>query len=86
MSAETKAAMEAAIAEHFAAECSGALLGGYVIQAFGSTVEDIDDAGVRTLREVPDTQNIVTTMGLIAYMSTTTNDMLAWGADDDDEG
>jgi microcompartment protein CcmL/EutN len=83
---DTKAAMEDAIQAHFAAECSGALMSGYVIQMFGSNVEDIQEAGVRTLREVPDTQNIVTTMGLISYMKVTTNDMLAWGADDDDQG
>lgn len=84
MSESTKRDMEDAIQAHFASECSDALLSGYVIQMHGSNVEDIEDAGVRTLREVPDTQNIVTTMGLIAYMNTTTNDLL-WGASEDDE-
>ena len=84
MSAETKASMDAAIAAHFEAECDGALLGGYLIQAFGSNVDDIQDAGIRTLREVPDTQNIVTSLGLADYARTTLKDaLLSWGGDDD---
>jgi len=81
----TKHVMEEAIQAHFASECSGAMLSGYVVQAFGSNVEDIEDAGVRTLREAPDTQNIVTTMGLAEYLRTTVKDQLAWGGGEDDD-
>lgn len=76
MTAETKADMEAAIERHFTSESDGALLGGYILQAFGSNVGDIEEAGVRTLREVPDTQNIVTSIGLVHYAETTLSGQL----------
>lgn len=87
MSAETKADLDAAIEAHFTAESDGALLGGYVLQMFGSNVDDIESAGVRMLREVPATQNIVTTLGLVDYARTTLADSLSgvWIEDEDDD-
>lgn len=85
MSAETKRQLEEKIAAHFADEHEGAMLTGYMLQAFGSTVEDIDDASTRLLTEVPETQNIVTTMGLAAYARENfSNRVFSWSGDDDE--
>jgi hypothetical protein len=84
MSDETKQVLEAAIEAHFANECDGAMVGGYMLQVFGSTVDDINDAGIRMLGEVPDTQNIVTTMGLADYARQNfSNRVFSWEADED---
>jgi hypothetical protein len=85
MSAETKAEMEAAIERHFSSECDGAMLQGWMLQAFGSNVDDIEYAGIRTLREFPETQNVITTMGLAEYAKVTVADQIVEVWDGDDE-
>jgi hypothetical protein len=69
MSAETKAALDDAIAAHFADENDGAILTGYVLQAKGQgfTRED-DDEQVRLMRSIAEQQDYITTLGLIDWM------------------
>lgn len=86
MTDDTKTALEEAIQAHFAAEYEGAMVTGYVIQMFGSTADDIEEASIRTLREVPETQNIVTTLGLVRFAARTVESQLfnpEWEEGDD---
>lgn len=86
MSAETKAALDDAIAAHFQDE-SGALLTGYVLKMDGRSVEGIDGGFSNSRWEIPDTQSTITTLGLATALF---EDVRAWyGAaiveDDDDD-
>lgn len=84
MSAESKQFMDAAIEAHFASESEGALVSGYVLQIFGSSIDDLEEHGTRTLREVAEGQNFITSMGIGAYMQTTLKGSLFEDIDDDD--
>jgi hypothetical protein len=67
--ADTKQLMDAAIEAHFAETCEGALVTGYVLQVFGNSVVDLEDESIRTLREVAEGQNFITTLGIADYVS-----------------
>ena len=69
MSDSTKAALDEAIAAHFADEHDGALVTGYVVQMMGKgfTLSD-DDEKTRMLRAIAEQQGIITTLGLADYM------------------
>lgn len=67
MSAETKAALDNAIAAHFADVMDGALVNGYLLQIAGESVEDVDNGEFSALRETSDTQSPMTTLGLVEY-------------------
>lgn len=67
MSADTKAAMDDAIAAHFADECGGALVNAYVIQISGESMDDLDANQWSSLREAADGQAVVTTLGLLSF-------------------
>ncbi len=69
MSAETKAALDDAIAAHFADEHDGAILTGYVLQAQGKgfTDEDDDDK-TRYLRATADGQSFTILLGLVEWL------------------
>lgn len=68
MSEQTKAALDNAIAAHFADEQDGAILTGYVLQAKGQGFTDVDDDQVRLLRAVAEQQDYITTLGLIDWV------------------
>lgn len=83
MSLETKYAMDAAIEAHFADECEHALVTGYILQLFGSSIDDLEDDGIRTLREVAEGQNFITSLGIADYVSQTIRHAITETADDD---
>ncbi len=83
MSEATKQAMDAAIAAHYADECDGALINGYLLQITGGSIDDYDEDRVQLLREVAHGQTFITTMGLVEYARTTVRDSL-YGSEDDD--
>jgi hypothetical protein len=68
MSAETKAALDEAITAHFTDEQGGAILTGYVLQAKGQGFTDEDNERTAMLREIPDGQDYITTLGLIDWV------------------
>lgn len=67
MSAETKAALDDAIAAHFADEMEDALVAGYVLQISGQSVDDMTQERIALWRETPDGQTFITTLGLLDY-------------------
>lgn len=67
MSAETKARLDAAMAEHIADETDGEILTGYVLQTQATSVQLMDEEATRYLRLVAEGQGMTTTLGLIAY-------------------
>jgi hypothetical protein len=69
MSAETKAALDAAISNHFAEVMQGAMVSGYVMQIAGESLEDMDANQWSTLREASDEQPFLTTLGLCTYLA-----------------
>lgn len=71
MSADTKAALDEAIAAHFGDAWDGAILTGYVLQMAGVTADDIQD-GEQTsyFREVAEGQPSHVTLGLLDYSHT----------------
>lgn len=69
MSAETKAALDAAIAAHVADVSDGAILTGYVLQVRAQGFTDPEDGEmVRLPRMIAEGQDFIVTMGLIAYL------------------
>ncbi|MBF4602820.1 hypothetical protein [Curtobacterium sp. VKM Ac-2884] len=68
MSAETKAALDQAVAAHFADEQDGAILTGYVLQAKGQGFTDGDNDRTRLLRAIAEGQDYITTLGLVDWM------------------
>lgn len=83
---DSKADMDAAIEAHFAEVCEGALVSGYVLQVFGNNVGDMEDESIRTLREVANGQNFITTLGIADYVSQGVRRSIAiteWDPDDD---
>lgn len=69
MSAETKAALDAAIAAHVADVSDGAILTAYVLQTRAKGFTDEDDGDkVRVNRMVAEGQDFITTMGLAAFL------------------
>lgn len=67
MSAETKAALDAAITAHVTDETGGALVTGWVVQAAGIKGEDMDEGVSYLYREIPDRQPAYVTLGLLDY-------------------
>ena len=70
MSAETKRAMDDAIAAHIADELDGAVLTGYVLQAMGTSMRDLEYDGGSTsyLRSYAENQEPMTHLGLSHYL------------------
>jgi Xaa-Pro aminopeptidase len=69
--ADTKQAMDAAID---------------VLQVFGNNVGDLEDESIRTLREVAEGQNFMTSLGIADYISQGVRRSIAlteWDPDDD---
>jgi len=67
MSDQTKAALDEAIATHFADEQDGAIVTGYVLQVQGQGFTDEDEDSTRMSRELLDGQTLPLTLGLIDY-------------------
>lgn len=82
MSEATKAALDAAIAEHLADENPGAILTGYVCQAQYTTAEFMDDGFTGYLRLIQEGQGFTTTIGLTSYLKARTDHIAI--TDDDD--
>jgi len=71
MTAATKAALDTALADHFADAWDGAMLTGWVIQMAGVNAEDIGVGGQTSYyREVADGQPSHVTLGLLEYATT----------------
>lgn len=68
MSDKTKAALDEAIAAHFADEQGGAILTGYVLQAKGQGFAAEDSDRTRMLRAIAEGQDYITTLGLVDWM------------------
>ncbi|WP_065962381.1 hypothetical protein [Curtobacterium sp. UCD-KPL2560] len=69
MSEQTKAALDEAVAAHFADEQDGAILTGYVLQAKGQGFTEDDDSNqVRLLREFANNQDYITSLGLVDWL------------------
>jgi hypothetical protein len=69
MSDSTKAALDEAIAAHFADVQDGALVTGYVLQVQGKGFTDVDDDHkTRMLREIAEGQGIITSLGLVDWL------------------
>lgn len=83
MSDATKAALDDAIAAHFADVCDGALVNGYVLQISGETVADLDQNRWTALREYSDTQSPMTSLGLIEYARAAHRAEMIGGTDDE---
>ena len=67
MSAETKAALDTALAAHIADECKGALLTSYVCQTEFTSMELIDEEMTGYQRMIAEGQTLTTTLGLMHY-------------------
>lgn len=65
MSAETKAALDAAIAAHVADETPGSVVTGYALIASNATVEDFDEEVTRYYCEYADQQPFHVGLGLV---------------------
>lgn len=65
MSADTKAALEAAIEAHIADECDGDLAGAWIVLAETTTLADIDDETVSFYYEARTNQSRFLTDGLL---------------------
>lgn len=69
MSERTKAALDEAIAAHFADEQDNALVTGYVLQVRGQGFTRVDDAQeVRLLRSIAEGQDIIVSLGLVDWL------------------
>lgn len=69
MSAETKSALDDAIAAHFQDVMQGTIVTGYLLQISGESIEDLNANQWSALREVSDGQTFLTTLGLSSYVS-----------------
>ena len=67
MSDQTKAALDEAIATHFADEQDGAIVTGYVLQTQGEGFASEDSGRTRMSREVLPGQTLPLTLGLIDF-------------------
>lgn len=81
MSAETKAAMDAAIAAHIADECEGGILTGYVLQTQYQDIDMMTNGETGFYRIEGERQSFTTTLGLARYTHVRLNKMIA--ADED---
>jgi len=82
MSDTTKAALDDAIAAHFADEQDGALVTGYVLQVQGQGFAvAADEEQTRMLRSIAEQQSIITTLGLVDWLRLQTQ---AFALDPDD--
>lgn len=68
MSAQTKAALDAAIDAHIADESNGGIVTGYVLQTQYTDMAFLEERMTGYLRMVHETQDFTTTLGLIHYM------------------
>lgn len=69
MSDTTKAALDEAIAAHFADEQDGALVTGYVLQVQGQGFTEVDDdSTTRFLRAIAENQGVVVSLGLVDWL------------------
>jgi hypothetical protein len=68
VSASTKAALDEAIAAHFADEQDGALVTGYVLQVQGQGFTDTDDDKTRMLRAIAEQQGVIVSLGLVDWL------------------
>jgi hypothetical protein len=66
MSAQTRSAVEEAIAAHISDENGGALLTGFILVATGVSPED--QTGTRYSTLEPDTQPVHVSLGLVEYL------------------
>jgi len=69
--AETRAALEKAIQDHFGELTEGAITTGYVLQIIGNTIEDLDQRRFRHVRMVMPGQNAITTIGIVDWLHAT---------------
>lgn len=85
MSADTKAALDVAIAAHFTEITDGGFLTGYVLQVKGKTSDDLADGGQTSyVREVAESQDADVTLGLLDYGHTRFRSALdQWPIDDE---
>lgn len=67
MSDATKEALEDAIAAHFSDEFDGALVHGYLLQVAGASVDDYELNRDAVLRETPESQSVITSLGLAQF-------------------
>lgn len=67
MSAETKAALDAAIQAHYGDLTDGGFVSAYVLQIVGATMEDYETGNYRYLRTVSSHQAPHVTSGLLNY-------------------
>lgn len=67
MSADTKAALDAALAAHFADELDGAIVTAYVTQAAAMTSFDFDAERTQYFRTCAEGQSAHVTLGILDY-------------------
>ena len=85
MSAETKAALDSAIAAHVAAECRGSMVTGYVIQTQFTSIELIDEEKTGYQRITAEDQSLTTTIGLMHYGQRMLDEFITETLVDDDD-
>jgi hypothetical protein len=68
MSDQTKQAMDDAIAAHLADELDNAILTGYVLQAMGTSMADLDGESTSYLRCYAERQEPMLHLGLTQYL------------------
>ena len=81
MSAETKTALEAALAAHIADQCDGDLVTDWALVAATSTMENIGTGITRYFIEANTNQPVHVMAGLFRYAS----EHVIWDDDNDDE-
>ena len=81
MSAETKAALEAALAAHIADQCNGDLVTDWALVAATSTLDAIGTGATRYFIEANTNQPVHVMAGLFRYAG----EHVIWGDDDDDK-
>ena len=85
MSAETKAALDAAIADHIAEECDGALLTGYVCQTEFTSMKLLDEDFSGFQRLIASGQTLTTTIGLMHYGQRMLDEYITDTLEEDDD-
>lgn len=90
MSDATKAALDAAIHDHFADawdDEGGCIVTGYVLQVTGQTIRDMDVSGGRSsyMRAIAENQHPAMSVGLATYLSAACEAALLPDFDEDDD-
>ena len=83
MSAETKQALDEALAAHLADECPGSILTGYALQTQYTDMQLIGEQMTGYLRMTSEQQNFTTTLGLTHYMMRMLDHDMTTKGDDD---